>query len=302
MWNRRGFLKVIFSGSAVVAINPLVAFANNDQDKLLILHTNDIHCHLEAQPQSHPRNGGKGGLYRIAAYVKEMREKNPGLLLFDSGDFSQGTPYFNFFGNEVILKLMSEMQYDAATIGNHEFDNGLVRLADELQYASFPLISSNYDFSHTVLADKIIRNKVIERNNIRIGVYGLGVELEGLVDPSKYGRTAFFDPVEIALEQEEYLRKKEKCDFILCLSHLGYSYSNNKVSDIQIAQNTRYTNLILGGHTHTFLNEPVKEFNKENMPVLINQAGWAALQLGQLEIFFERKQKLFFDFSRNHSF
>ncbi|MBN1927070.1 MAG: metallophosphatase [Prolixibacteraceae bacterium] len=295
-------MKVIFSGSAVVAINPLVAFANNDQDKLLILHTNDIHCHLEAQPQSHPRNGGKGGLYRIAAYVKEMREKNPGLLLFDSGDFSQGTPYFNFFGNEVILKLMSEMQYDAATIGNHEFDNGLVRLADELQYASFPLISSNYDFSHTVLADKIIRNKVIERNNIRIGVYGLGVELEGLVDPSKYGRTAFFDPVEIALEQEEYLRKKEKCDFILCLSHLGYSYSNNKVSDIQIAQNTRYTNLILGGHTHTFLNEPVKEFNKENMPVLINQAGWAALQLGQLEIFFERKQKLFFDFSRNHSF
>ncbi len=301
MWNRRNFIRAVAAGSAFVATNPVEALGKEGYRKLIILHTNDIHCHFDAQPESHPRNGGKGGLYRIAAYVKKMREQNPGLLLFDSGDFSQGTPYFNFFSYEVILKLMSEMKYDASTVGNHEFDNGLEEFAGMLKHATFPMVSSNYDFSQTPLSGKVKKNMVLERNGIRVGVYGLGINPEGLVDPSKSGKTVFLDPVETALEQEEYLMKEERCDFIICLSHLGFKYNDKeRTSDLQVAGNTYHTNLILGGHTHTFLDKPVKVTNSANKPVMVNQAGWAALLLGQLEFYFERRRKAFFDVSRNH--
>jgi 5'-nucleotidase len=297
MLNRRRFLKTTaLFGAGMYAIP---GRALNGYEKLTILHTNDMHCHLEPFQENDAKYPGRGGMNRIAAYVKQLRISNPDLLLLDSGDFSQGTPYYNFYKGEAVLKLMSEMGYVASTIGNHEFDNGLDSLKKVLQFANFPLISSNYDFSDTPLNGIIKKNIVLEVNGIRIGIYGLGIALQGLVVKELYGNTVYNDPLETALVQEEYLKEKEKCDFIICLSHLGYKSKTPIPSDIVLAENTLNTDVILGGHTHTFLESPVEVLNKKRQPVVINQVGWAALMLGELEFYFERKKKTNIDFSRN---
>ena len=297
MLTRRKFLKSsLVAGAGLLA---MPSIASNGFEKLTILHTNDLHCHFEPFPSNDPRYAGRGGMNRISAYVKKMRQLEPELLLLDSGDFSQGTPYYNFFKGEVILKLMSEMGYMASTIGNHEFDSGMESLGNVMQYATFPLICSNYDFDDTPLRGKIKKHMILERKGIRIGIYGLGIELQGLVGKTLCGNTVYNEPLTVAQEQEDYLRNKEKCDFVICLSHLGFEYDTPKVCDITLAKNTSFTDVILGGHTHTFLDSPIEILNKEKQPVVINQVGWAALMLGQLEFYFEKQKKSFFDYSKN---
>jgi 5'-nucleotidase len=297
MLNRRKFLKrTVLAGAGLWA---LPSMAITGFEKLTILHTNDLHCHFEPFPPNDSRYPNRGGMNRISAYVKRLRERDPDILFFDSGDFSQGTPYYNFFKGELVFKLMSEMGYDASTIGNHEFDYGLKNFRNVMQYANFPLVSSNYDFSGTPLAGMIKEHLVFERKGIRIGVYGLGIELQGLVSRFLYGKTIYNDPLQTALNKEEYLRNNEKCDMIVCLSHLGFEYSSHKISDMLIAKNTRYTDLVLGGHTHTFLESPVEVINREKMPVVINQVGWASLMLGQLEFYIEKQNKPIIDMSEN---
>jgi 5'-nucleotidase len=295
MSNRRAFLQQAFIAGAGAMIIPSLGFKNDNWTRLVIVHTNDLHCHFEPYPDTDPQYAGKGGMNRISAYVKQLRKTEPELLFLDAGDFSQGTPYFNFFKGEMVLKMMSIMGYDASTIGNHEFDNGLDALAQSLSAANFPLVSSNYDFSNTVMKDKIRKNLVLERKGLRIGIYGLGIELDGLVQKVNYGNTIYNDPIEVACQQEEFLRKNEKCDFIICLSHLGYSYKQDKVCDRDIAAHTTSTDLILGGHTHTFLDSPVEVNNKNGNPVVINQVGWGALMMGYMEFYFEKKIKKQFD-------
>jgi len=299
VWNRRIFLKTIAVGGLGLSAIPSLALKQNMQTRLLLLHTNDIHCRLEPFSENHPKYKGRGGLNRIAAYIKKLRETEPELLLFDNGDFSQGTPYFNFFKSEVVLKLMSEMGYNAGTIGNHEFDNGLDGLAGCFSYINYPIVSSNYDFTETALSGKIAKNLVLEKNGIRVGIYGLGIELNGLVDENKSGKTKYFNPVETALEQEYYLRREKRCDLVICLSHLGLEYATDKISDKILAGKTRFTDLILGGHTHSFLEKPLELKNANQKPIIVNQAGWAALQLGQIEFLLERESVPFFDFSKN---
>ena len=298
---RRSFVKTIAVGGVGLIAVPSFAMKQGDLEKLVILHTNDLHCRLEPFPVTDPKYGGRGGMNRIAAYVKKMREIEPDLLLFDSGDFSQGTPYFNFFKSEVILRLMSEMGYNASTVGNHEFDNGVSGLAEGLKFANFPIVSSNYDFSETPLSGMVSKNLVFERKGIRVGVYGIDIQLDGLVDPSKSGRTKYLDPVETALEQEEHLKQHEKCDLVICLSHLGFEYETDKVSDVILAAKTRFTDLILGGHTHTFLEKPKDFPNADNKQVIINQAGWAALMVGQIEFYMRRNRHSFFNISANRN-
>lgn len=294
--NRRKFLKYTIAAGAGLYTLPVLSSIDG-VDRLTILHTNDLHCHFEPFPANDSKYAGRGGMNRIAAYVKKIRKEDSDLLLLDCGDFSQGTPYYNFFKGEVVLKLMSEMGYNASIIGNHEFDNGMVSLGTSLQFANFPLIMSNYNFSKTPLNGLIKENIILERKGIRIGVYALGIELQGLVSTELYGDTKYVNPLEVALHQEDYLRNKEKCDFIICLSHLGYEYKSPKISDVIIAENTHFTDLILGGHTHTFLQSPVEVYNKEKQSVVINQVGWAALMLGQLDFYFEKKKKSFHDLS-----
>lgn len=290
MLNRRAFIQRTFIVGAGAALAPNLVLGNST-NRLTILHTNDLHCRFEPFPSTDPRFPNKGGMNRVSAYVKDFRSKNPNTLLLDSGDFSQGTPFYNFFKANLVLKMMSEMGYDASTIGNHEFDNGMESLAQALPEATFPLICSNYDFSKTILKGKIRENLIIERGGIRIGIYGLGIQPEGLVDPKNMENLVYLDPLTTALKQEEYLKHGQDCDFVICLSHLGYEYRDEKISDLNLAPQTRSTDLILGGHTHSFFEAPVELKNSANKPVVINQVGWGALMLGQLDFVFENKSK-----------
>lgn len=291
--NRRYFLKQIGAGFAGITLGtwPFDSVGADDFLMITILHTNDLHSHIEPFKGTNPGNAGKGGLARISGMAKSIREKNPNTLLFDAGDMFQGTPYFNYFGGELMLRLMSDAGYDASTLGNHEFDNELQGLLDPLPDAKFPLINSNYDFSDTILAGKFPRWKIFRKSGIKIGVYGLGIELQGLVSQSHFGNTTYNDPLKIALEMESFLKNDKKCDLVVCLSHLGLRYRENKVSDTIIAGETFYTDLIIGGHTHSFLEEPLTLKNKTGQPVTVNQAWWGGLMLGQINFVFERTRK-----------
>jgi 5'-nucleotidase len=213
--------------------------------------------------------------------------------LLDAGDIFQGTPYFNFFGGELEMKLMTEMGYDAATIGNHDFDGGIDGLDRQLVYANFPLLVSNYNFDNTLLNGKTKEYKIFKKGGLKIGVFGVGIELEGLVPKSLYKETIYNDPLNAAQKWATMLKQDENCDYVICLSHLGYKYgpNENKISDRILAENSTNIDLIIGGHTHTFLKEPERLKNKDGNPVLVNQVGWAGIVLGRLDVYFERNKK-----------
>jgi 5'-nucleotidase len=291
--NRRRFIKNITTGSAGISFGmfPKELLAADDFVAISFLHTNDLHSHIEPFSNSGERNDGKGGLARISKFVAIHKQENPNTLLFDSGDMFQGTPYFNYFKGELMLKVMSAAGYDAGTIGNHEFDNGLQGILDPLPNAQFPIICSNYDFSDTILEGRFPRWKIFKRSGIKIGVYGLGIELNGLVTKKNYGDTIYKNPLDVASEMERFLKQDKKCDYVVCLSHLGFNYRENRVSDLALAAETSMTDLILGGHTHTFLDEPLVEKNKAGKEVIVNQAGWGGLVLGKIDVVFERSGK-----------
>ncbi len=290
---RRIFLQKMAAGSLMIGTGalPLQAAVNPEVIKLTILHTNDVHSRIDPFPMDGGRNQGLGGASRRASLIKKIRAQEEHVLLLDSGDIFQGTPYFNLFGGELEFKLMSAMQYDAATIGNHDFDAGLEGLHKQLPHANFSFISSNYDFSDTLMADKVKPYQIFKKGPIKIGVFGLGIELKGLVPESLYGNTRYLDPIERANHYASLLKNDEKCDFVICLSHLGYRYREEKVSDTVLAENSRNIDLILGGHTHTFLNEPTIIKNLGGTATYINQVGWAGIMLGRLEVYFERNKK-----------
>jgi 5'-nucleotidase len=290
LMNRRVFVKNIVAGSSglILGAGPFAAFGREDLVKLTLLHTNDLHSQIEPFDDSHPRFAGRAGLARVSQFVRNCRAENPNLLLLDAGDFFQGTPYFNFFGGEMILKMMTEIGYDAGTLGNHEFDNGLVGLAGPVEHAGFPLINSNYDFSGTILDGKFPRYRIFEKSGIRVGIYGLGIELSGLVNQKQYGGVRYNDPVRVALEMEQFLSAGRKCDLVVCLSHLGLRYQDDKISDMDLAAQTLSTDVIIGGHTHSRLDEPLMVENKGGRMVVVNQAHYAGLVVGRLDFVFEK--------------
>lgn len=270
---------------------PLNVLAGDDFVTITILHTNDIHCHIEPFTGTDEKYANKGGLARISELAKRTRQENPNTLLLDAGDMFQGTPYFNYFQGDVVLQLMSKAGYNAGTIGNHEFDNGLEGILKPLPHAKFPLINSNYDFSDTILAGKFLRWKIFNQSGIKVGIYGLGIELKGLVADKNFGNTIYHDPLKVAREMESFLTKDKNCDLVICLSHLGLSYSENKISDMVLARETSYTDLIIGGHTHSFVEKPMEEKNKIGKPVIINQAWWGGLVVGKIDFVFERYRR-----------
>lgn len=288
--NRRLFIRNIATGAAGISLGavPFNLLANDDFTTISFLHTNDMHCHIEPFVSGNERYSNKGGLARIAALAQEQRAKNPNTLLFDAGDMFQGTPYFNYFKGELMLKVMSACGYDAGTVGNHEFDNGLKGIKEPLQHASFPIITSNYDFSDTILDGKFPRFKIFKRGGVKIGVYGLGIELDGLVGKKNYGKTIYNDPLETAKEMETFLSLEKGCDLVVCLSHLGLRYRSKKISDVVVAAETSHTDLIIGGHTHSYLKEPLVEKNKNGNPVIVNQAWWGGLAVGKIDFVFEK--------------
>lgn len=293
MINRRFFIRNIAAGTAGLSLGiiPFDLLANTDFTTISILHTNDMHCHIEPFTGNNEEYSNKGGLARISELAKIQKAKNPNTLLVDAGDMFQGTPYFNYFKGELMLKLMSAAGYDAGTIGNHEFDNGLSGILDPLPNAEFPLINSNYDFSDTILADKFPGYKIFKRSGIKIGLYGIGIELTGLVGKKNYENTIYNDPVQEALRMESFLKNDKKCDLVICLSHLGLRYRYKKVSDIVLAEETFMTDLIIGGHTHSYLEKPIVKQNKAGKSVIVNQAWWGGLVVGKVDFVFERSKK-----------
>jgi 5'-nucleotidase len=289
--NRRNFIKNSFLGILGASQIPLDLFAKEDVIKLTVLHTNDVHSHIDPFPENDPKFAGLGGVARRATLVKRIRETEKNVLLLDAGDIYQGTPYFNRYGGELEVKLMSKMGYDASAIGNHDFDNGIDGIVKNLPLFNFPLLCANYDFSSTELDGKTSEYKIFEKDGLKIGVFGLGIELEGLVDRRMYGKTKYNEPEVVSAKMAIFLKNEKKCDLIICLSHLGYKYQERKISDVELAKQSRFIDIIIGGHTHTFLDKPVLYKNRDGKEVHICQVGWAGIKLGRLDITFDRGSK-----------
>lgn len=283
---RRDFIKHGSTLALAAGVMPSLLASAEKGISLTILHTNDMHSRIEPFPANSGRNSGMGGMARRAAMVKKIRAQEEHVLLLDSGDVFQGTPYFNFFGGELEFKLMSEMKYDASTLGNHDFDNGLEGLDRMLPHAKFPFLNANYDFSKTILKDRFKPYKIIQKGPMKIGVFGVGIELKNLVPDKLYQETVYNDPLEAAKEMVQEL-KAQGCHFIICLSHLGFQYKGDKVDDHKLAEAVSGIDLILGGHTHSFLDEPKRYTNAQGFETVINQVGWAGIYLGRIDVRFE---------------
>ena len=289
---RRKFISTSAAyGTGIILGSSLFANSSvHDIVKLTIIHTNDVHSRVEPFPDDGSRNANRGGAARRSTLINNIRQTEKNVLLFDSGDLIQGTPYFNFFGGEVEIKLMNQMRYDACTIGNHDFDNGLDGLVRMIDRANFPFLISNYEWNDDIIQSKTKTHQIFDIEGIKIGVFGLGVEMEGLVPDKLYQNTVYTNPIEQANLTATQLRDEYMCNYVVCLSHLGYKYKNDKVSDLVLAAESKNIDLILGGHTHTFMKKPEVLINKENQAVIVNQVGFAGLLLGRLDIIFEKNK------------
>ncbi|MEY2702460.1 MAG: hypothetical protein RLY43_1093 [Bacteroidota bacterium] len=292
---RRTFLKNTAASTTFIGLGgiSLSSFSSVDEKKITILHTNDVHSHIDPFPADHPRNPNMGGAARRASIIEQIRREEKNVLLLDAGDIFQGTPYFNYYGGELEFKIMSMMQYDLATMGNHDFDNGLEGFYAQLPHAKFEFVSANYDFKNTLLDSIVKPYKIFTKDSVKIGIFGLGVELEGLVDKRNYKETIYNNPIEVAKDITKKLKEEEKCDLIICLSHLGFNNKNEpeKPSDVKLAQETKDIDIIIGGHSHTFLDKPVIYKNSVGKNVVINQVGAYGINLGRIDFYLSSDKK-----------
>ncbi|NNT72954.1 bifunctional metallophosphatase/5'-nucleotidase [Flavobacterium sp. IMCC34852] len=293
---RRDFIQKTAASSALLGLGvlSLSSFKTANTKQLTVLHTNDVHSYIDPFPANHPKNPNMGGVARRAALIASIRQENPNVLLLDAGDIFQGTPYFNYYGGELEFKLMSMMQYDLATIGNHDFDNGIEGLYAQLPHAGFEFVSANYDFKNTIMNGHVKPYKILDKDGIKVGVFGLGVGLDGLVDKKNYKETIYNDPLTVAQDMARVLKQEKKCDLVICLSHLGYKYKDDpeKICDTKLATLTKDIDLIIGGHTHTFLDKPTVLKNSEGQDVLVNQVGCYGINLGRIDFYFENDKSL----------
>ncbi len=287
MISRKEFLKQasLFSAGSFL-IGP-IAGLNSKSDispAVTILYTNDTHARLDPFPSNAREFAGLGGIAQRASLVKKIRSQNKNVLLLDAGDVFQGTPWFDVYGGSVDLKLMTEMNYDAMTIGNHEFDRGPDGFAEAARKAGFPILASNYFVRETPLNPFVQRQLVREIDGFRIGIFGLGIRLQGVVDRGLYGDVRYFDPIQVSQRMVQSLRIHNHCDYVICLSHLGYSYNDDKIDDLKLAKQVEGIDLIIGGHTHTFLDAPVSVENSSGSKTVITQMGHSGIRLGRVDV------------------
>lgn len=257
--------------------------------KLVILHTNDTHSQVEPTEKSALKTSDMGGYARRMGEIAKIRNEEKNVLLLDAGDFSQGTPYFNFFNGRVEIDALNRMRYDAGTLGNHEFDNGVDTLAMVLSKANFPILSANYDVSATPLKPYIKPYILTEINGIKIGIMALNVQPKGLITENNYRGIVYNDPIKIAKETSALLKKKMHCDIIICLSHLGGDSTSVDVNDFTIAHQTKYIDVIIGGHSHTML-ENIKTNNAAGKKTVIAQVGKSGLYMGRIDLLLEKRK------------
>ena len=286
MINRRTFLTTsaafgvtLLAGRRDVVLQPSAA-----DTVITILHTNDTHSQIDPLP-ANDANSGHGGVARRASLVKRVRQENPNTLLVDAGDVLQGTPYFNFYKGEVEYKAMSAIGYDAGTLGNHEFDNGVEALAAALKFANFDIVSANYDVRGTVLEQRVKRYVVKTVGGMRIGLFGLGVSPVALITPDNFKGVTYIDPVVAAREVVKKLREEERCSFVVCMSHMGY-YEDGQRGESFVASQVDGIDFIAGGHTHTFMKEPVTQTQPCGAKTLIFQVGKSGIYVGRVDFTF----------------
>ena len=276
----------------LIIITLLLAMLNasaKQLKKITVLHTSDTHsCILPLNANiSDTVMAGRGGFVRRVDMLKQERQKDPHLLLFDCGDFSQGSSYYTMFKGDVEVGLMNQMHYDAVTIGNHEFDLGLENMARLFKMANFPVVCSNYDFADTELNDIVKPYLVLKRKGVKIGVFALCPPLEGLVSKKNYGPLTFLDPIEVTKKMVHLLRDEKKCDVVICLSHLGWEISD--YTDNTVIQNTSGIDLVLGGHTHTYMDKLGYEKDENGHQVPVDHEGKNGVYVGKIEMTFDKK-------------
>jgi 5'-nucleotidase len=273
---------------ALLIIISTFQLAAEKKIKLVILHTNDTHSQVEPTEKSNLKTADMGGYARRMGVIEKIRSEEKNVLLFDAGDFSQGTPYFNFFNGRVEIDALNRMQYDAGTLGNHEFDNGIDTLAVILQKARFPMISSNYDVDNTPIKNQIQPYLILKKIGLKIGIMALNVDPKSLIIESNYRGLVYRDPIEKAQELSAFLKNKKKCDLVICLSHLGSDSTSVDVNDFTVAHQTKHIDIILGGHSHSLL-ENVKTNNANGKKVIISQMGKSGLYLGRIDLELKKK-------------
>ena len=277
-----------FRGLLILLVFSTVTVLGQQKMKLVILHTNDTHSQVEPTDKSSLKTSDMGGYARRMGLISRIREQEKNVLLVDAGDYSQGTPYFNFFNGRIEIDAMNRMKYDAGTLGNHEFDNGIDTLAVVLKNAAFPMISSNYNLEKTNLYQLVKPYVVLVKAGVRIGIMALDVNPESLIFEKNYRGLIYLDPVQKANEVSALLKKKEKCDIIICLSHLGSDSTKLEVNDFEIAHKTRYIDVIIGGHSHSLImNTDVK--NVIGKHVVVAQMGKSGMYLGRVDLELEKK-------------
>lgn len=258
--------------------------------KLVILHTNDTHSQVEPSEKSTLATSNMGGYARRMGVISKIRKEEKNVLLLDAGDYWQGSPYFNFYNGRIEIDALNRMKYDATTLGNHEFDNGVDTLAAVISGLKIPLISSNYDLSSSPVAPFVKPWIIVKKQGLKIGIMALNVNPESLILENNYKGLNYLDPVDKAREVSEYLKVNKKCDLVICLSHLGSDSTSKVVNDFEIAAKTRYIDVIIGGHSHTLL-EKTKTKNENGQNVTIAQMAKSGFYLGRIDLVVEKKKR-----------
>ncbi|MBL7713144.1 MAG: metallophosphatase [Chitinophagaceae bacterium] len=293
MQSRRTFIKKsgAMTGAFLLGSLPLLRAAKAKTTRLTILHTNDTQGLLNPFPEQAPQFAGRGGLQARADLIRKIRTEESNVLLFDSGDFFQGGPDFDLYQGAPQIKAMQLMGYDAAGIGEHEFDGGVDNLARQIRQAGFPLLCCNYEVQQSVLAGSLLPYVVCIREGLKIGVLGVSPDLQGKIPEKEYKGIVYLNPVDKANETALYLSRKQKCDFVICLSHLGLN-DQLQVNDKTLAKESRHIDLVIGGHSHTLLQQPLKYFNRDKEEILVVQAGWGGTHLGRIDYLFSSQKNI----------
>lgn len=251
-------------------------------EPLVVLHTNDTHSQLEPYGPSDSKLEGRGGIVRREALIRQVRKQERNVLVVESGDFVQGSPYFNVYGGKAEIALMNRLKLDAITLGNHEFDNGITFLAKMLRKANFEVVCTNYDFSATVLKKVVKPWIIVRKGKLRIGIVSANIAPYGLISAENVEGVRYLNPLKVVDSTATWLKEQKRCDLVVCLSHLGYDREGSLTDDLVLVSKSRSIDVVLGGHTHTTLKEPVVKMNAEGKPVIINQCGKGGVLLGKL--------------------
>ncbi len=281
---RRDFIKGLGILAGTTALARPMDWLFPKENTLHIIHTNDIHSHIDPFPKTDRRYPDMGGYARRATLFKKLRHRYQNTLFVDAGDVFQGTPYFNYYEGKLDYELMSKLGYEIGTLGNHDFDNGVDKLLAAMEKCNFKMVNANYKISNPLLRNRVKPFTIVNRAGSRIGVFGLGVTFKGLVTPDHHLGLEYTDPVAAAQKTAKNLRENEHCNVVICLSHLGIDGASGEPGDIQLARQVDGIDVIIGGHSHTFMDSPMMVSTPSGWTTLIHQVGWAGIWVGHVKV------------------